>query len=395
MPSRSARVDRIARALLYEGYLLYPYRPSALKNRYRWTFGGLFPEPYAGARGEASGMQIECPFLGGDETTLSIALRFLQVQQRAAAPVARDPLGEPWQEAVEQQIELPTLRLRELLATPWRQAFSVPAAHDRAALDGEVRVTAAPGPTGAGFKLSVRVANLTALDPADVPDRNCAALWAFHSTHVVMTIAAGAFVSLADTPAELRVLAAACENRGAWPILAGERGAHDTVLASPIVLEDWPEVAPESPGDLFDATEIDEILGLRILTLTDDEKREMCAFDPRARELLERTELLSSDELLRLHGALRRIAPVDAAPAAALTPGARVRIRPRRRADALDVILAGKIATVSSVVEDVDGVWHFVVTIDEDPGRDLGPYAHRFFFRADELEPFDGEETAG
>jgi hydrogenase maturation protease len=64
-------------------------------------------------------------------------------------------------------------------------------------------------------------------------------------------------------------------------VLVGKEGTADSILSSPIILYDYPKVAPESPGDLFDATEIDEILTLRILALTDEEKREMAAIDSR------------------------------------------------------------------------------------------------------------------
>jgi hypothetical protein len=124
-------------------------------------------------------------------------------------------------------------------------------------------------------------------------------------------VAGGAFVSLLEPPDELRDAAAACQNTGVWPVLVGEAGARDTMLASPIILYDYPQIAPESPGDLFDATEIDEILTLRIMTMTDAEKREMGAADPRARALLERTEALARDQLMQLHGTLRSLRPLE------------------------------------------------------------------------------------
>ncbi|MGH9319741.1 MAG: hypothetical protein ACRD21_28560 [Vicinamibacteria bacterium] len=77
------------------------------------------------------------------------------------------------------------------------------------------------------------------------------------------------------------------------------------MLSSPIILYDYPRVAPESPSDLFDASEIDELLTLSILALTDEEKREMSATDPKARRLLERTSSLTPLELRKLHGAFR------------------------------------------------------------------------------------------
>jgi hypothetical protein len=132
----------------------------------------------------------------------------------------------------------------------------------------------------------------------------------FVSTHTVLRAEGAAFVSLTDPPEQLRDLAARCENVGTWPVLVGEQGDRSRLLSSPIILEDYPRVAPESPGDLFDGGEIDELLTLNILSLTDEEKREMRDSDPRAREILERTAALSAEQLLRLHGAVRDLRPL-------------------------------------------------------------------------------------
>ena len=141
--------------------------------------------------------------------------------------------------------------------------------------------------------------------------RNAASLYALVSTHTILGLSEGEFVSLLDPPEALREAVNGCENMGAWPVLVGAEGERDTMLCSPIILYDYPEIAPESPGDLFDGTEIDEILTLRILAMTDEEKREMAAVDERARALLERTEALSPQALNRLHGALRSLRPID------------------------------------------------------------------------------------
>jgi len=126
------------------------------------------------------------------------------------------------------------------------------------------------------------------------------------STHTILDIADGDCVSLLDPPEDLRKAAAECQNVGTWPVLAGEQGQCKIMLSSPIILYDYPEVAPESPGELFDGTEIDEILTLRIMTMTDPEKEEMRHSDDRARRILERTENLPPEHLAKLHGALRR-----------------------------------------------------------------------------------------
>jgi hydrogenase maturation protease len=130
-------------------------------------------------------------------------------------------------------------------------------------------------------------------------------LRSFASTHAVLGIREGEFVSLTDPPPVWRAAADACRNVGGWPVLVGDNGAKDTVLFSPIILGDYPQIAPESPGDFFDGTEIDEMLTLRILTLTDDEKRAMAAVDSRTRDLLARTEAQARESLLSLHGTVR------------------------------------------------------------------------------------------
>jgi hypothetical protein len=82
------------------------------------------------------------------------------------------------------------------------------------------------------------------------------------------------------------------------------------MLCSPIILYDYPKIAPESAGDFFDGTEMDEMLTLRVLTLTDAEKREMRNGDPRARRILERTESLSAESMLKAHGVIRSLRQV-------------------------------------------------------------------------------------
>ncbi|HZM26479.1 MAG TPA: hypothetical protein VFB89_03930 [Gemmatimonadales bacterium] len=304
----SDTIERIADALLYEGYLLYPYRRSAVKNRQRFNFGVLYPEEHVAAGGSDTAdrcfMQIECLVLGDAATTLSLKLRFLQLMESTAGADA----SAPWQEATERAVTL-RCSLAGLLTAPQRHEFSFPGGEEptgRAthSLDGEVEFSARTIDDSA-LRLRVRVTNRTQ-PTAGGAERSDVLARSLVSCHAILTLQAGKFVSLLDPPPELAAPAGSCENIGAWPVLAGEAGDRNTLLASPIILYDYPTVAPESAGDLFDATEIDEILSLRILTLTDEEKREVRESDERARRLLERTEALTAEQLMQMHGVLRQ-----------------------------------------------------------------------------------------
>ena len=180
-------------------------------------------------------------------------------------------------------------------------------------------------------------------------------------------------------------------------------------LSSPIILYDYPKIAPKSPGDLFDAAEIDEILTLRIMAMTDHEKREMRQVDEQARRILERTETLPEEHLLKMHGVLRGVRPLDEDffnPAARietvsvggvqLQAGSRVRIRPKSRADVMDLALAGKTAVNESHRGcDAEDRIQLALVLDDDPGKGLGMMrqpGHRFFYGVDEIEPVKEEE---
>jgi hypothetical protein len=355
-------VEPIARALLYEGYALYPYRPDALKNRHRWTLGGLAPRTYGERHGEPWSLQAECLLYGDVETRLSVGLRFLRPVGTASS----------WQEAVEEEFTVPDVSLSGSV----RRSFPTGST--------EIPVTAVVELSASGvcdglYRIRVRVENLTPVDDPERMSRDAAMLRSLASAHVVLGVRGGRFVSLTDPPDELRALADSCRNVGVWPVLVGDPARCDTVLASPIILADFPAIAPESPGDFFDGTEIDEMLALRIQTLTDAEKRQMAALDSRTQALLERVERLSNGDFARLHGTAR-----------GPRPGDRVRLRPAGRADAFDLLLVGKAATVMSIETDFEGKSYVTVTLDEDPGRDLGVTGmpgHRFFFRPDEVEP--------
>ncbi len=324
-------IRAIADAVLYEGYILWPYRKSATKNRQRWTFGGVYPRAHSeGREDDPWEMQTQCLVATGLETSIEVAVRFLHVVQRQ---VARQTAGglEPveelrvegerhlsWDEAVERELTL-SLRLEQ-----GRSATSLPVAvaageqreelvdaagepvgavlRSWEALEGTIEVEAEPVDPGVQ-RITVRIANNSPCAAAGPRDQ--ALRRTFCSCHTVLRAAGGEFVSLTDPPERLAAEAAACRNQGTWPVLVGEAPDATTLLSSPIILEDYPRIAPESPGDLFDGGEIDQMLVLNILSLTDEEKAEMRDSDPRTREILERTEALSEAEMMALHGTIR------------------------------------------------------------------------------------------
>jgi hypothetical protein len=462
-------IDGIVQAVLYEGYMLYPYRASSVKNRQRWTFGSVYPRAWADWSGsDASMMQTECVIEGDDETRVTVRPCFLHLIERdvrelnepAAAwtgvdellsrPVASLEVGgrrfDAWQEAGEQHVEVPALTLDELCIAGLRLPFSLPGSRvveplteadgrvlgalvrTRAAIDGRVECCATRLAERT-FRLTVRIVNATPVDEPQRLNRDAASSLALLSCHAVLAVEGAAFVSSIEPPDELAEAVASCTNIGLWPVLVGSAERRDTMLAAPIILYDYPQVAPESAGDLFDATEIDEILTLRILTMTDAEKREMAAGDERSRALLERTENLSASDLQRLHGTLREVRvdtggwpdvseesgdqPNDAAPWAeldakprlvcvnvdgvALQVGSRVVLHPHARADIFDLALRDQIATIESIERDFEDNVHVAVTIDCDPGRDFGLArmpGHRFFFSPDEIEPLREERSS-
>jgi len=322
------RVSQIAQAVLYEGYMLYPYRPSSVKNRQRWNFGVVYPPKFSDADGnEPSIMQMECLVSGTPDSTLEVRLRFLHLRTRStvSSQVTTDRArSADWQEAIERDVVLPQYGLADLVAgvtyfftfpnetlsgpdldTPGTSQYVV---RRQSSIAGVIDVLANRVQDGV-FKLSVTVRNNTHhVNPERA--RDLALMQSMVSTHVVLGIKSGGFISLLEPPPELQSVAAECRNVGVWPVLVGEQGERDTLLASPIILYDYPQIAPESSGDLFDGTEIDEILSLRIMTLTEEEKREVRASDERARQILERTENMPAEQFMKLHGVVRGMRPL-------------------------------------------------------------------------------------
>ena len=342
------RVEKIAEAVLYEGYMLYPYRPSSVKNQQRWNFGVLCPRSYCELNhgSEAWMMQTECVAKAGPSTRLKVKIRFLQIVRRSVGklctPGREEPEGvqplfdpvdlievcgrvyQPWQEAVQREhtfiapdpaglaslstlpMTFPAGKQFEYLRDEREWAVGV-LVREWETLTASVQFGSARCHNGV-VKVTVRLCNLTSFDLLESTVREDALPFSLVSAHTVLGIEQGKFLSLLDPPEGYEELTGQCSNIGTWPVLVGDEA--ETVLSSPIILYDHPQIAPESAGNLFDATEIDEILSLRILTLTDDEKREMRQSDERARQILERTESMPEEQFMKLHGVLRSLTPL-------------------------------------------------------------------------------------
>ena len=239
------RVDQIAKAVLYEGYMLYPYRPSSVKNQQRWNFGVLYPQTYSSARGgeEACSMRTECLITGNPGTALEVKLRFLHLRLRSTSLSSQSSTGSlpnGWQEAVERDVSLPASTLHKLMLEPLKYTFTFPAktqvdserdcdgqvvgtvVRRQADVRGIVDVTIESVGTDL-FKVSIFVRNTT---PLEVPEtgRDEALMQSLVSTHIILGVEEGEFVSLLEPPTDLQGLAAKCQNVGAWPVLVGDEG---------------------------------------------------------------------------------------------------------------------------------------------------------------------------
>jgi hypothetical protein len=439
-------VNKIVEAVLYEGFILYPYRPSSQKNRQRFTFGRVYPRAYSVAQkgAEPCVLRTECLMkCEGEHARIEVTARFLHVTAREVLVLPEPLLDLPddldttslqvapelqveeqqystWQEAVERAVNLPAKYLHQVCGAPCSLAFNFPSSSTlepvknsqgsivglirrrQAALVGTIELKAERLDPQV-IRISAEIVNQTPISEQE--NQDAILMRTFTSTHTILHLEGAEFVSLMDPPPALHEFARSCKNEGTWPVLVGDEktGDRSTMLSSPIILYDYPKIAPESPGQLFDGTEIDEILTLRVMTMTDVEKKEMRQSDERARQLLERTESLPEDQLWKMHGVVRELRSLDDdffsndrrleavdVNGVQLRTGHRVRIRPKSRADIMDIALEGKAAVIEAIEHDAENRIHLALVLDDDPGKDLGflrQPGHRFFFGLDEVEP--------
>jgi hydrogenase maturation protease len=449
----------VADTVLFEGYVLYPYRASAQKNQLRWQFGVLAPPAYARSSGtERWSMRTEVIVDPGDHAQLTARIRCLQVQHREIEATTNGGASfEPvqsldvdgttvvaWDEALDQEFDLDVISLR-LATVALEHPFTLPAGDEvellrdhrgdivgravrrREGVSGLVRISARNADTDGDellgnplLKVTIVVENATGWDDAHA-DRDAAMRRSLIAVHTLLAVDDASFVSLLEPPPAAESAVSSCINDGTFPVLIGNTATNDVMLSSPIILYDFPAVAPESAGDFCDSTEIDEILALRVMTLTDDEKAEARGTDSRAAAIIDRCDDMPTEIWTRLHGAVRSLRPIETAPMSdseefndtdavpwwdpgidssfdpfsstmriggvEVGSGTRVRLRPSRRADAHDLFYADRLATVKGVFNDVDGDQHVAVALDDDPASDMLEWQGRFlYFHPDEIE---------
>ena len=450
----------VADAVLFEGYVLYPYRASSRKNQARFQWGVLTPRAFSEAEGsERWAMRTECLVAPGASPAVSVRVRCLHSQRRRIEKVLGSgfaaveslevdgTLHVDWDEAIDESVDVPPFPLLLDGQSERVQKFSLGGGTEsekmradddtvvgrfvrhREPISGLVRIaTSRPDGESPYVKVAVTVENTTAWRRGGV-HRDDAMPLSLISVHTMLGVDDGRFVSLLDPPGDAARAAHACHSDGAYPVLIGD---DDVVLSSPIILYDHPEVAPQSPGDLYDSLEIDEILALRVITLTDGEKSEARGTDRRAAAIIDRCDDMSAETLSSLHGQMTpvrsSIGPsngfegleeleepgglvalagpdvpwwdpeVDASfdpwtesvwiAGVEVTKGTAVRLAPSHRADAQDIFLSGLAATVAGVFTDVDGDQHVAVTVDDDPATEELTWQGRYlFFHVDEVEP--------
>jgi hypothetical protein len=357
--STKSHLERLVDSLLFEGYALYPYTPGATKNATPTPFGIVYPHDYAQTQTHAfDRMQIQ--FIVTDiDAMVTGEVRFLQAS------------GEKHR-AVERKVQLG--------AAPSKVSF------DYDELEGHAEIFIDQLPDGRG-RVTLLVENDTPLtEEESTGDRKDALLKSMLSTHLVGRVESGTIISPLERGDDG---VAGCCQVNTWPVLASPND--DAILAPTIMLPDHPEIAPESVNDFFDGTEIEEALVLHIQALSDQEREEISAQDPKVREMLARADATTPQQLMDLHGRVRLEDPPGERETTfngiTYKRGDKVILRPPVSADVYDKMLDGRMATIHRLFLRVDDRLHLGVTIDDDPMQEILGESGRFlFFFAEEVE---------
>ena len=352
-------LEALVDSLLYEGYALYPYTPGATKNATPTPFGIVYPPAYAQALGTTyDHLELQCVVEGDGEVSAEVRFLVSSGERHQAEPRRLEGEGD---------FAVGDLSVRTRL--------------DVKQLGGTRRL------------VSYRVENRTEARVA--LDRAAALALSLISTHPTVRVEGGRFISQLDAP---------CDSVNTWPVLASPQD--DVMLGAAIVLPDHPQIAPESRGNLFDNTEIEEALVLHVQALSDEERAELEHQDPAVRDMIERARAVTPEQLLELHGRVELRDPVTREPpqpsadvrdptrglpevevdGVVFRRGGQVVVRPGLEADLQARMLEGRTVTVERIYRDFDGKVHLGVSVDQ-PGQEIMRETGRFlWFFPPELE---------
>ena len=369
-------LEALLESLLWEGYALYPYTPGATKNATPTPFGIVYPPVYAATLASTfDHLELRCIVQAPPDAVLSAEVRFLEASGERHQGQAR-------------RVELPGAMAGALSGRAAVKAASV------GALTVELSLETVPLPAGDEYEVVLRVRNRTLVSSG--LDRAGALRRSLISTHPVLRVAGGRFVSALERP---------CASVNTFPVLAAD--GDDVMLGAAIVLPEHPRLAPESLGGLFDSTEIEEALLLHVRTLSDGERAEIERQDPAVRAMVARAQSATPEDIVSLHGRVQLRDPVTLEPPSeppgladpragdsvldvgdrTFRRGAKVVIRPGPDADIQARMLDGRRATIERIFTDYDGRAHLGLTIDDDPGQELMRETGRYlYFFAPELE---------
>ncbi|MGZ4248965.1 MAG: hypothetical protein ACXVUE_11740 [Solirubrobacteraceae bacterium] len=380
----SDTLEQLVDSLLWEGYALYPYTPTATKNATPTPFGIVYPPVYAETLASTyDHLELRCVLEAPPDAILSAEVRFLAAD------------GERHQ-AQERRVKLSGAMVGALAQAAAVKQASVSPGSGAPPLAVALSLTVESLPDGLRevvFGVDNRTLVSSGLDRAGALGRSLI------STHPIVRITGGRFVSPLERP---------CRSVNTFPVLATH--TDDVVIGAAIVLPDHPEIAPESRGGLFDSTEIEEALLLHVHALSDAERAEIERQDPAGREMVARAAAATPEEIIALHGRVTVRDPETNEPpteppgltdprageesadvdGVTFRRGAAVVIRPGPDADLHARMLDGRTATIERIFTDYDGRTHLGVTIDDDPGQELMRETGRYlFFFAEEVEVMD------
>jgi hypothetical protein len=276
-------LEELLGTLLYEGYALYPYTPGAAKNSTPTPFGIVYPPAYAaGVAGAHDRLEISGIAIPDEGCTIEAEVRFLV------------PDGAHAHSAAERRLQVGPLPVGETVTVDVTEPFDV------GTVSGRVRLRVVHVADGLS-RITLCVHNGTEL--AAVPGGRAEALRSsMLSTHPVLRLSGGRFASPLERDGAVGAAVETCENVNTFPVLATP--GDDVLLGAAVVLPDHPQLAPESRGDLFDGTEIEEALLLHVLALSDGERDEIARHDPAVRAMIERAAAATPADIFALHGRL-------------------------------------------------------------------------------------------